>query len=120
MRSNMPSNTPSNTPEPSSPPQPNARHQEKPRGAERRKDKRLYDTLKQLHFIFDGCTMVTVNWSTGGCMVKAAAGMKAGDTVTGALETREGVPISIISAGIMRIDDRGYAALKFIQFDSLL
>ena len=53
-------------------------------------------------------------------MVQAAPGMEAGDMVEGALQTREGIPISIIAAQILRIDDLGRAALRFDAFDSLI
>ncbi len=70
--------------------------------------------------MFDDCTLVTVNWSTGGCLVYAPPEMMIGDTVAGTLETREGIPISIISAEIIRIDDQGRAALRFTNYHSLL
>jgi hypothetical protein len=110
MPANKPADMPANSPRSSSP----------PRHAERRREARLHDAVKQLHFVFDGCTLVTVNWSTGGCMVQAAPGMEAGDMVEGALQTREGIPISIIAAQILRIDDLGRAALRFDAFDSLI
>lgn len=91
-----------------------------PGQAERRRHERLYEAVKQLHFVFDDCTLVTVNWSTGGCMVQAPPEMKVGDSIRGALETREGIPISIISSEIIRIDDHGRAALRFTAFDTLL
>ncbi len=53
-------------------------------------------------------------------MVQAPPEMKVGDSIRGALETREGIPISIISSEIIRIDDHGRAALRFTAFDTLL
>ena len=91
-----------------------------PRQADRRRHERLHEAVKQLRFVFDDCTLVTVNWSTGGCLVHAPPEMKVGDTVAGALETRQGIPISIITAEIMRFDDQGRAALRFTNYHSLL
>ena len=91
-----------------------------PGQADRRRNERLYEAVKQLHFVFDDCTLVTVNWSTGGCLVHAPPEMKVGDNVAGTLETRQGIPISIITAEIIRIDDQGRAALRFTTYDSLL
>ena len=59
---------------------------------ERRRYCRELDADLQLHFVVNGHELVTVNWSTGGCLVKTFDHWKAGDTNVGTLESHDGTP----------------------------
>ena len=99
-----------NSPEVSSP----------PRQHDRRRHERIFEAVKQLRLVVDDCILVTVDWSTGGCLVVAPPEMKVGDNVTGTLESPLGVLMGTITSEIIRIDDQGLAALRFTNYDSLL
>ena len=75
---------------------------------------RVCEPEKQLNVIVDGRTLSTVNWSVNDCLVEGLEGHKIGDTIAGSVETRHGVPMGAFISEVMRIDDRGAVALRFI------
>ncbi len=81
---------------------------------ERRKFERYFDPDSQLQLVVDHRELTTINWSPGGCLVNALKHWKIGDSVAGTLESREGVPMGAVISEVVRIDDDGRAALRFI------
>jgi hypothetical protein len=87
---------------------------------ERRKFQRFNDPKNQLHLVVDHRELKTINWSSGGCLVKALDHWQVGDSVAGTLETRQGVPMGAVISEVLRIDEEGRAALKFTTIAPLL
>ena len=90
-----------------------------PRPSDERRYERIFEADQQLHLVVDDHELMTINWSTGGCLVDCLPEWKKGDTVAGSIETLIGVPMGAVVAEILRIDDQGRAALRFITIAPL-
>ncbi|MBT3629616.1 MAG: hypothetical protein HOM52_00840 [Rhodospirillaceae bacterium] len=78
------------------------------------KYERISEAEKQLHIIVDGEKFPTINWSVNDCLVDGLKGQKLGDRVAGTIETLHAVPMGAFISEVVRIDDQGRAALRFI------
>ena len=91
-----------------------------PRHDERRKYRREFVANQQLHLVVSHRELMTINWSAGGCLVRALENWNVGDTVVGTLESQSGIPMGAVIAQVVIIDDQGRAALCFSTIAPLL
>ena len=80
---------------------------------------RVSEKRKQLHLVVDDQELVTINWSINDCLVEALQEWKIGDTVAGAIESPQAVPMGAFISEIVRFDDQGRAAMRFITIAPL-
>ena len=71
-----------------------------------------------MQIVVDHRELSTINWPPVG-LVSALKHWKVGDRIAGTLESREGVPMGAVISEVVRIDDEGRAALRFVTVAQL-